>query len=290
MALCPITKMPLLLFTFSVLCGRSLSEKLVDLSHDLAADSIRWPTSRSFEHIEISKGYQPNGNWYEAYDVSFGEHISTHIDAPSHYHYAARTVDQIPVQDLVAPAVVIDIQAKAASEPNAALSTDDLLEWMEEHGPIPDGAVLFVRTGWGHRYHNKSLYFGTGTDDPTKFAFPGISEGAAQLLTGYADVSGHRIVGVAIDTASLDPGNATNLKTHQELAKHNIYGIENVANLEQLPVTGAEVTVLPLKIRGGSGAPCRVLARIPDTSDALLTTCPSLLVLTAAVMVMLLQA
>ncbi|KAF2348323.1 hypothetical protein FHG87_020920, partial [Trinorchestia longiramus] len=129
------------------------------------------------------------------------------------------------------------------------------------------------------RYYNRTAYVGTYTNDETKLHYPGVSAGAAQLLASYYQASGRRVVGVGIDTMSIDPGSSRDFLAHQALASQNIYMLENVANLEELPVTGAQVTVLPIKLKRGSGGPCRVLAHIPDSGAIGLgrPTLPSLL-------------
>lgn len=266
------------------LCSHVLGETLVDMSYDLAEDSAYYPTGTKFKKTELNKGYTAQGFWYEAYSLQLPEHASTHMDAPNHFAYGHQSVDEIPLSSLVAPAVVIDMSERAAQQPNAALSTDELMAWLEEYGPLPDGAVVFVRTGWGKRYGDPVQYFGTDTKDVTKFEFPGISTGAAQMLGSYEAVSGRKVVGVGIDTPSLDTGNSTTFLAHQELSKHDMYGLENVANLDKLPIVGAEVTVLPLKVRGGSGGPCRILARIPDGNKANAAPCASLLPFAVAVL------
>ncbi|XP_018025634.1 isatin hydrolase-like [Hyalella azteca] len=240
-------------------------EQLVDMSHPVDENSITWVGLKPFSKSQNFKGYTDRNYWYESYNVAFPEHISTHIDAPNHFAYKGSSVDDIPISDLVAPAVVIDMREKASQNDVAELSTDDVMEWLDQHGPLPDGVVVFVLTGWGEQYHNKTSYLGTDSSDASKLRFPGVSEGAAQLMASHHEAFGRRILGVGIDTASIDHGPSQDFKAHRALAAKNIYMLENVANIHLLPTTGAEVTVLPLKLAGGSGGPCRILARIPDS-------------------------
>lgn len=244
----------------------------VDLSHDVGEDSLHWPADDSFTFKVKTKGYTPEGYWYETYSFCIGEHISTHLDAPSHFAENKWTIEQIPLSHLIGPGVVVDMEAKVTQNPTAELTTDDLMAWLEEHGPLPDGVIIFVRTGWDKRYGNKTEYFGTDTNDTNNLVFPGISTGAAQLLVGYEAATGRRIVGVGLDTPSLDHGPSKKYETHQTLFEANIYGIEYVANLNKLPTTGFQVWLMPMKLRGGSGAPVRIVAILPEDSAAASTS------------------
>ncbi|KAK8729875.1 hypothetical protein OTU49_008359 [Cherax quadricarinatus] len=243
------------------------NNQYVDMGYEFGEDSMTWPTRKPFARQQLAKGYTvPGEYWYESYRFCMAEHTGTHLDAPSHFAEGKWSVDQIPITHLMGPGVVVDIQSKVENNPIAELTSDDLMAWMDEHGPLPDGVILFVRTGWGNRYGNKTAYFGTDTNDTSKLIFPGINPGAAQLLIGYEAATGRRVFGVGVDTPSLDYGPSTLFTSHVELFTANIYGLENVANLEKLPITGFHVTVMPMKIRGGSGAPVRILATLPDHS------------------------
>ncbi|XP_042242354.1 isatin hydrolase-like isoform X2 [Homarus americanus] len=210
--------------------------------------------------------------WYETNSFCSSEHYGTHLDSPSHFAEGKWTVDQIPLTHLMGPGVVIDIQAKVEEDPNAELTTDDLMEWLGEHGPLPDGVILLLRTGWGTRFGNRTAYYGTDGNDTSKLAFPGFSPGAAQLLVGYEAATGRRVFGVGLDTPSLDYGPSTLFTSHVEFSSANIFGLENVANLKKLPTTGFHLTVMPMKIKGGSGAPARIIATLPEVRSASIPT------------------
>lgn len=243
----------------------------LDMSYDLSEESAHWPTGSGFSRSNVVKKYQPAGFWYHNEDVSFPEHISTHLDAPSHFDENGWTVDQIPLTHLIGPAVKIDISDKVSSNPKATLTTDDLNKWWNVHGDFPDGTIVFVYTGWGSRYGNKSAYFGSSSPTNTStFEFPGLSVEAAKILAQYESDYGRRVFGVGIDTPSTDVSDSKIFKAHTTLSAANIYGLENVANMEQLPTTGATVMVMPLKVKEGSGAPTRIIAELSQATAAAL--------------------
>ncbi|KAF2361740.1 Kynurenine formamidase [Trinorchestia longiramus] len=157
------------------------------------------------------------------------------------------------------------MKERAASQDNAELAMEDVQKWIDENGPIPDKAIIFVNTGWGVRYHNRTAYFGTDTNEISKLRFPGLSIEVAKFFANHYNETGRRIVGVGIDTPSLDPGNSTTYPAHVILQAEDIFLLEHVANIEELPAIGAEVTVLPIKFTKGTGGPTRILARIPDS-------------------------
>ncbi|XP_064077723.1 isatin hydrolase-like [Macrobrachium nipponense] len=256
-----------------ILCRKSsCKENVVDLSHDVDENSAVWITREPYEIVKSTKGYAAGGYWYETYRFCMSEHTGTHLDAPSHFAEGKWSVEQIPLDHLMGPGVVIDIRDKVVKDPNAELTTDDVMSWLDEHGPLPNGVIVFVRTGWASRYSNKTAYFGTDKNDTTKLVFPGISKGAAQLLVSHEAVSGNKVVGVGLDTPSLDYGKSQDFETHQTLMRANVYGLENVANLDRLPTKGFNVIVMPIKLRGGSGGPARILATMPSSGGASLSS------------------
>ncbi|XP_037779583.1 isatin hydrolase-like [Penaeus monodon] len=259
--------MALLHIILTMLFSECLSLTYVDLSHSLHNDTMYWPTAIPVTVEVVAKGETAKGYWYEANNICLAEHAGTHIDAPAHFFKDRWHVDDIPLSRLMGPGVVLDIQEKAKKNPLAELTVDDITRWTEVNGPLPDGVVVFVLTGWGSRYGDKQAYFGSNSSDGSNLKFPGISVDAAKYLTALKTDSGLGVVGVGLDTPSLDNGASTTFPTHVELFKHNIYGLENVANLERLPTKGFHVTVMPMKIREGSGSPARIFASIPDAGD-----------------------
>ncbi len=232
--------------------------KLVDLTYDFDENTIYWPTAKPFHFKKEAWGKSAGGYWYAAGRYSASEHGGTHLDAPVHFAEGQAGVDQIPVARLVRPAVVIDVSAKAGRNADYQLSAADVAAWEKTHGRIPEGAMVLVRTGWGKFWPDRKRYLGTDkAGDTANLHFPGIGPDAA------AELVERRVAGVGIDTASIDHGPSKDFRTHQVLYGAGLYGVENLANLEKVPVTGATIIALPMKIKGGSGAPVRVVALLP---------------------------
>ncbi len=232
--------------------------KLVDLTWDFDERTIYWPTAKPFQWKKENWGAAPGGYWYAAASFSASEHGGTHLDSPIHFAENKATVDAIPPSQLVAPVVVVDVSAQAARERDYLLSAADLAAWEKRHGRIPAGSIALVRTGWGKFWPDKKTYLGDDTPgDASKLHFPGISKQAAERLVS------RNVAAVGIDTASLDHGPSREFWAHRVLNAANIYGLENVAHLEKVPVTGATLIALPMKIKGGTGGPVRIIAVLP---------------------------
>lgn len=234
---------------------------VVDLSYPYNEQTIYWPTEKGFEKSTRYEGMTDKGYYYTAYSVETAEHGGTHLDAPIHFAAGRHTTDAIPLEQLLGSAVVIDIAAQAAQDRDYQLTVADLEAWEAQHGPIPPGAILLVHTGYGKYWPDRQAYLGTaalGDQAVAQLHFPGIGPQAAQWL-----VDKGAIKAVGIDTASIDYGQSTLFEAHRILLGANIPAFENVANLEALPPTGAQVIALPMKIEGGSGAPLRIVALVP---------------------------
>ncbi len=142
------------------------------------------------------------------------------------------------------------------------VSVEDLQAWESEHGPLADGAILLLRTGWGARWDDRTAYLGTeqtGPEAVPELHFPGLAPEAAEWL-----VANRGVVAVGIDTPSIDYGQSADFGAHVALYSENVSGFENVANLDLLPEAGAFVVALPMKIEGGSGGPLRIVAFVPS--------------------------
>lgn len=232
--------------------------KAVDLSYAYGADTIYWPNAEGFRHRKDTWGITPGGYWYAAGDFGSAEHGGTHMDAPIHFARGKATVDQIPVQELIGPVVVIDITAQAVVDRDYRATARDILGFEQNHGTIATGSFVVFRTGWGKFWPDRKQYMGSDVPgDTAHLHFPGLSREAAELLVA------RRIRAVGIDTASMDYGPSTDFVVHQVLNGSGIYGLENLANAERLPVTGATLVALPMKIAEGTGAPTRVIALLP---------------------------
>jgi D-alanyl-D-alanine dipeptidase/kynurenine formamidase len=234
--------------------------RLVDLTHTFDGRTLYWPTSTlTFQLQQVSQGPTPGGWFYAANNFCAPEHGGTHLDAPFHFAEGTPTAEQIPLRQLLAPAVVLDVSAQAAQDADYRLTTEDVRRWEEAHGQIPERAIVLLRTGWGKRWPDRKRYFGDDTPgDAAHLHFPSYGKEAAELLVR------ERKVGVlGVDTPSIDHGPSQDFIVHRVAAAADVPGFENLAALEQVPETGAWVLALPMKIGGGSGAPLRVVALIP---------------------------
>jgi kynurenine formamidase len=231
----------------------------IDLTYSFDEKTIYWPNSKSFDWKMIQHGKTPAGYFYSSANYAANEHGGTHLDAPIHFHEAGATVDQIPVDKLMAPTVVVDVESASMRNPDYRVSVADLTEWEKRYGRIPDNSILLIHTGWGKYWPDKKHYLGTDKQgDVAGLHFPGLSREAAEFL-----VSQRRLNGIGIDTASIDYGQSKDFIVHQVLTTAGLYNLENVANLKRVPPTGATLIALPMKIKGGTGAPVRLVAMLP---------------------------
>lgn len=258
--LLPIICLSLSLFWTSTRAWAGIDEtKLIDLTYPLDEQTVFWPTNKPFTWERAAWGRTAKGYWYASGDFSMSEHGGTHIDAPIHFGEGRLAVDEIPLQELIAPAVVIDVRPSVAENRDYRLSRKDLERWERRHGPIQQGAVVLMLTGWGQGWPDKSRYLGSSTpSDPKTLHFPGFSKEAAEFL-----VKERHIDGIGIDTPSIDYGPSQDFIVHQIINGANRYGLENIANLERLPPNGAILVALPIKIKGGTGGPVRIIAILP---------------------------
>jgi kynurenine formamidase len=234
--------------------------RLVDLSHGYGPNTLYWPTANTkFVLTREANGPTPGGWFYAANTVSTPEHGGTHLDAPRHFSEKGRTTDQIPLDQLVAPAVVIDVTKEAAADRDYRLTREAVLAFEKANGAIGRGSAVLLRTGWSRHWPNAKAYFGDDTaGDASKLSFPSYGVEAARLL-----VEDRGAAALGIDTASIDYGRSTDFQVHRVAAARNVPGFENLTNLDQLPVRGAVVIALPMKIEGGSGGPLRAIALVP---------------------------
>lgn len=236
--------------------------KLVDLSWAFDADTIFWPTEKGFVLEKEFAGTTDKGYYYAANKFSTAEHGGTHVDAPVHFRKGGRTVDEIPLERLMGPGVVVDVSQACGRSRDYQVRPSDLQAWEKKNGRIPDGAIVFLRTGFGKRWPDRKRYLGTderGAKAVPKLHFPGLLPMAAKWL-----VENRKINAVGLDTASIDFGQSKLFESHQTLFARNVPAFENVANLERLPAKGFSVIALPMKIKGGTGGPLRLVAIVPD--------------------------
>jgi len=233
---------------------------LVDLTYPFGAQTLYWPNSPSaFELKQLAHGVTAGGYFYASNSFCAPEHGGTHLDAPIHFSENGVTADRIPLRQLIAPAVVIDVSQQASRDADYRLTADDVRAWELHNGPIPGGTIVLLRTGWGKRYPDRKAYFGDDTPGATdKLHFPSYGEDAARLL-----VNDRRVAAIGIDTASIDYGQSKDFIVHRIANGANVPGLENIANLERVPERGAWIIALPMKIAGGSGGPLRIVAVVP---------------------------
>lgn len=234
--------------------------RMVDLTHAYDSSTIYWPTSPSgFELERLSYGKTEGGWFYSANAFSSPEHGGTHLDAPIHFAEGRLTSDQIPLEKLIAPAVVIDVTQRAAADPDYRLTVDDINAFEREHGRIAPGTIVLLRTGWSAKWPNRKAYLGDDTPgDASNLHFPSYGADAARLL-----VEQRSVAALGVDVASIDYGPSADFMVHRIAAERNVYGLENLTNLDRVPATGAMIVALPMKIAGGSGGPVRVVALVP---------------------------
>ena len=229
--------------------------RIIDLSYAFDENTVYWPNNESFQHRQVAFGRTPAGYWYSSFTFSGSEHGGTHLDAPIHFAEGAQSVEKIPIERHIGPGIRINIADKVSGNRDYLLSAADIQEWEQRMGEVPSGAIVLVYTGWGRNWGNRSAYLGTEKiNDASDLHFPGIAQGAAEYLAM------RQVAMVGIDTASLDYGQSQDFIAHQILNGANIAGLENVANADQLPDRGFLILALPMKIAGGSGGPCRIVA------------------------------
>jgi kynurenine formamidase len=234
--------------------------RVIDLTHPFDKTTIYWPTEDGFKLIPESAGYTDKGYYYASNRFMCAEHGGTHIDAPIHFFEKGQTVDQIPVDRLIGPGACVDVTHECAADRDYQIAVEDFQKWEATNKASLENRIVLIRTGFGRFWPDREKYLGTkdqGKAAVAKLHFPGLDPSAADWLIIRRHI---RIVG--IDTASIDHGQTHNYPTHQRLFRDNVPALENVAELDKLPADNFTVVALPIKIRGGSGGPCRVVATL----------------------------
>lgn len=232
--------------------------KIVDLSYPFDDKTIFWPTEKGFIFEKGFEGITPAGFFYTANRFCTAEHGGTHIDAPIHFYKDRNTVDAIPLAQLIGSGIVIDVAEKCAVNRDYQIQVDDVLTWERKNGRIPEGAIVLLRTGFGKFWPDRVKYMGTderGDSAVAKLHFPGLLPDAARWL-----VTNRSIKAIGLDTPSIDYGQSKQFGSHVTLFEKNVPAFENVANLDQLPEKNFSIVALPMKIKGGSGGPLRIVA------------------------------
>ncbi len=240
----------------------SLEEsRLVDLTHSFGADTIVWPTEQDFRLVVQQAGETPGGYYYASNRLEMAEHGGTHIDAPVHFHKRGRTLDQVPIEQLVGPGIHIDVSEPCARDQDYRVTIQDFQQWEAAHGRIAERAIVLLNTGFARFWPSRQDYLGTelrGQEGVRALHFPGLHPEAATWL-----VRERQVKAVGIDTASIDYGPSTGFEAHVALLSKDVLVLENLADLRVLPDRDFDVIALPMKIAGGSGGPLRIIAVLP---------------------------
>jgi kynurenine formamidase len=244
---------------------RNGSVQVVDLTQPLSETTpvIRLPepfvNTPGFSLTELSRYDDRGPAWYwNAFEA--GEHVGTHLDAPVHWVTGkdGDDVASIPLNRLIGPAVVIDKAKEATQDPDYLLTVDDLSSFEKEHGRLPDGGWLLYRTGWDARAHDQQAFLNADDTGPHT---PGMEPQCARWLAEESP-----LVGIGVETVGTDAGAAHSFDPafpcHSFLLGAGKYGLTQLANLAELPPTGAVVVICPLKISNGSGSPVRAFALV----------------------------
>ncbi len=256
-------------FTVVILAGcaqpdpvqQLMNAKWIDLSHDFDEHTIYWPTNKPFSKDTSFYGFTEKGYFYASFIFTAEEHGGTHFDAPLHFGENGKTVEQITLDQLMGPGVVIDVTEKALADRDYLVSVADLTAWEGKYGAIPDGAIVLLHTGYSRFWPDPLTYTGTeltGAEAVPFLHFPGIAPEAAQWL-----VDNRKINAIGLDTPSIDYGQSSEFLAHRILCAAGLTIYENLSNLDQMPPNGSFVIALPMKIKGGSGAPLRIIAMLP---------------------------
>ena len=212
--------------------------------------------------VEVISRYDEKGPGWYWNTIRLGEHTGTHFDAPIHWitgkDLPENACDTLPARRLVGPACVIDVTREVEANADFLLTPARIEAWEREHGRIPRGSWVLLRTGWSKR-RDAASFLNVGPDGPHS---PGFDQTASRLLAVDRDV-----LGVGVETIGTDAGQAGRFDppfpNHGIMHGAGKYGLASLCNLDRLPPTGALVIAAPLKLVNGSGSPARVLAIAP---------------------------
>jgi kynurenine formamidase len=220
-----------------------------DLTHTLSAE---FPTYFGKPQFAAKQLFNYKEHKFNLFEMTVNEHTGTHIDAPLHFSENGASVDVIPVENLVAPLCVVDISKRAQDDADTQLTPDDLKAWIASNGEIPKGACVAMHSGWS-RHMGTEKFRGTDGD---KQHYPGFHFEATKMLLETGAQS------IAVDTLSLDHGLSADFATHYAWLPAGRFGIENIANLDQVPAKGATLVIGAPKHKGGTGGPARIIALV----------------------------
>lgn len=221
--------------------------QMIDLTHAIDENIPFWDDSCGFHHnIKLDYSDCVGDVKFRLTEIKMDTGIGTHLDAPCHFIPNGMTVDQLPINQLIAPCVVIDV-SKSAHE-RYSVSFQDIKDFEKQHGEIIKGQFVMIRTGWELFWNEPEKY-------RNNHLFPSVSKEAALYLLEK------NIAGIGIDTLSPDRPEDGYL-VHQALLGAGKYIVENAANLDKLPIVGSHILALPIKIKNAAEAPIRLIALI----------------------------
>ncbi len=223
---------------------------VVDLTHALAPD---FPSYFGKPGLEFEKLYSFDKEGFNMNRWLLVEHTGTHLDAPIHFSKDGGDAASLTHEQLVVPLAVVDVKAKAASDPDYQVTPDDLKAWEGANGDLPSGGCVAMNSGWaafvtGEKFRN--------ADADGGMHFPGFHVEATMYMMEKG------VVGMAVDTLSLDFGASKDFVTHYAWLPTGRWGLECVANLDDVPATGATIVVGAPKIKGATGGPSRLFALV----------------------------
>lgn len=225
----------------------------VELHHPLHGRVPVWPGDPP---VQFSEHARHERDGYFLRRLSLGEHSGTHLNAPVHFFPQGLTVDQIPPEKLVLPAVVMDVRTRCAIHADHALTVEEVLAWEEEHGRIPPGCLVILFTGWQERWDTPVRYW--NADPEGRLHFPGFSLASARFL-----IEERGAVGLASDGPGLEPGLDEAFSVNRYVLGRNALALENLCHVDRLPALGATLVIGLWRVEGGSGAPVSILAFLP---------------------------
>ena len=234
--------------------GGSISfSRVAELSWPVHPGIPQWPGDPGVK-FETVASIEKDGYFLRRF--SMGEHSGTHLSAPSGFQTDAPAHELFSPQDLVRPAIVMDIAPQSESDRDYALTMNDVLDWESDHGPVPAGCLVLLHTAWQSRWANPLDYLGNTTAG--ELHFPGFGLEAAEML-----IKGRGIAGLGTDTAGVEPGVDADFFVSRSALENRLIVLENLTNLNVLPPTGALLVVGLLRLEGGSGGPASVTALVP---------------------------
>lgn len=222
-----------------------------DMTHELHEN---FPTYFGVSQFSKEQLFNWDEHKFNLFSLTVNEHTGTHVDAPLHFSEDGMSVAEIPVSNLIAPLCIIDIARRASEDPDTQVTPDDIKAWMSKHGEIGAHACVAMNSGWASKVDSDGF---RNVDGEGKMHFPGFHIEAVNMLLEETDAAS-----IAVDTLSLDHGISGDFASHYAWLPSGRFGIENIANLDKLPASGATLVIGAPKHRGGTGGPARIFAMV----------------------------